>query len=329
MEVKGFVTLINLALVLAFSTATLSKQDLTDLDSVAKERIEQARASTVIVKRVDQDGKVISQARGFFVRKDLVATDMELDRNSRVQVISVARADTVRVLYPGHYVLPYVLVETQAGVSPVSIGDSEQVGLNDSVYMFDDAGKIVSGTVTSTTVIKNSHAFLMSLPVDSNNNGAPVFNRHGEVIGIAAKSPDGQSAGLAWPSDLLATLKHLGEPGIGVGAGDGPRFGIKPPPSNSDVSSPDKVDTKPVRLSGPSARYTEAARANSTQGSVLLRVLVSADGNVNGVRVIRGLPDGLTEQAIEVAKQTKFKPAMKDGKPVAYLVALEINFTIR
>jgi protein TonB len=60
-----------------------------------------------------------------------------------------------------------------------------------------------------------------------------------------------------------------------------------------------------------------------------LRVLVTEDGNVNAIRVVRGLPDGLTDQAIAVARLTKFKPAMKDGKPVPYWVALEINFNIR
>lgn len=42
------------------------------------------------------------------------------------------------------------------------------------------------------------------------------------MIGIAAKSSDGPSAGLAWPSHLLAMLKNLGEPGVGVGRGEEP-----------------------------------------------------------------------------------------------------------
>jgi protein TonB len=62
---------------------------------------------------------------------------------------------------------------------------------------------------------------------------------------------------------------------------------------------------------------------------VLVRVLVDEDGNVKLIRVIRGLPDGLTEEAITAARQTKFKPAMKDGKPVPFWVGLEINFNIR
>jgi TonB family protein len=59
-----------------------------------------------------------------------------------------------------------------------------------------------------------------------------------------------------------------------------------------------------------------------------MRVLVGEDGNVKSVRVVRSLPDGLTEEAISAARQTTFKPAMKDGKPVPFWVGLEMNFNI-
>lgn len=322
--------IINVAMLLALCAAATFGQDPSELDSTARERMEQARAAIVMVKTVDQSNETISQAPGFFIRKDLIATDIEnVDRNSRLQVTAATKVGTVKVLSSGNYFLPYVLLETPAEVSPLRLGDSERVALNDSVYMLNDSGEIAAGRITGTTTIKNTPAFLISLPINSTNKGAPVFNRYGEVIGIAAKSPDGQSAGLAWPSQLLATLKHLGEPGVGAGAGDGPRFSSGSAATNTNTSAASRVDTKPVRLSAPNPQYTEAARANGIQGSVVLRVLVGDDGNVSAIRVVSGLPDGLTEQAIAVARLSKFKPAMKDGKPVPYWVVLEINFTIR
>ena len=66
-----------------------------------------------------------------------------------------------------------------------------------------------------------------------------------------------------------------------------------------------------------------------SQANALERVLVGADGDVKQVKVVRGLPDGLTEQAIEAARQAKFKPAMKDGKPVPYWVVIQMEFNIR
>lgn len=319
---------INLALILALCAApAFSNQDPPD--SIARARIEQASTAIVTLKAIDQSDKPVSQSSGFFVRKDLVATDSEmLDANSALHLTAAIRTRPVKVLSSGHYVLPYVLVESQADVAPLTLGDSERVALNDAVYMLSDSGKIIAGRITGTTTIKNTKAFLISIPIDSKNKGAPIFNRYGEVIGIAAKSPDGKSAGLAWPSDLLATLRQLGEPGVGIGSGEGPKF-REAPPTNTDPAPATTVDTKPVRLSVPNPLYTDAARANGTQGSVVLRVRVAEDGTVNAISVIRGLPDGLTEQAIAAARLSKFKPAMKDGKPVPYWVVLSISFSIR
>src|SRR6185295_6467326 len=104
------------------------------------------------------------------------------------------------------------------------------------------------GKLTSTTTVKGARAFLISLPINSGNKGMPIFNRNGEVIGIAAESPDGAGAGLAFSSSVLAKLKHLGEPGVGVGSGEGPQRQAGPPPRDTDASATSTVDEKPVRL---------------------------------------------------------------------------------
>src|ERR1044072_4209417 len=142
------VRLINVSIVLALcAAAAFSSQDPTELAASTRERIKQARDSIVTVKTVDQSNQIVSQALGFFVRKDLVATDIEIDRNSPLHATVATKAGMIKVLSAGHYILPYVLVETQAEVSPLSLGDSERVALKDSVYMLSDTGEIAAGTV--------------------------------------------------------------------------------------------------------------------------------------------------------------------------------------
>jgi protein TonB len=58
-------------------------------------------------------------------------------------------------------------------------------------------------------------------------------------------------------------------------------------------------------------------------------MLVDETGAVKNIRVIRGLPDGLTDRAIEAGYKMKFKPAMKDGKPVAIWIVAEVTFLLR
>ena len=105
----------------------------------------------------------------------------------------------------------------------------------------------------------------------------------------------------------------------GVGAGPAPGVG-----DSAAVS----VDTKPIPLNNPQPRYTEEARDNKIEGNVTMRVLIGADGQVKRVRIVRGLPDGLDEQAIQAAYQLRFTPAMKDGKPVAYWMPVVVEFSL-
>jgi protein TonB len=77
------------------------------------------------------------------------------------------------------------------------------------------------------------------------------------------------------------------------------------------------------------AEYTEAARAHGTEGTVILRMLFGANGKIKEIRVVRGLPDGLTESAIKAAKKTEFIPAKKDGNPVDTRANLEFVFKIK
>jgi len=89
-----------------------------------------------------------------------------------------------------------------------------------------------------------------------------------------------------------------------------------------------KVDTRLVIVSKPSPSYTKEARRLGVQGFVVLKTLLAADGKVSRVRVIRGLPAGLTANAIRTACKIKFKPAMKDGQAVAQWVTTEYVFRL-
>jgi TonB family protein len=74
--------------------------------------------------------------------------------------------------------------------------------------------------------------------------------------------------------------------------------------------------------------YTDDARKNLVTGTVVLRCIFAADGRVRNIKVIKGLPNGLTERAIEAARLIKFIPATKDGKPVSMWMQLEYNFDL-
>ena len=92
--------------------------------------------------------------------------------------------------------------------------------------------------------------------------------------------------------------------------------------------TPKEVSVKARVLSKPEPQYTPEARGKQITGTVVLRAIFAANGRVVGIRVVSGLPGGLTEQAIYAARQIKFIPAIKDGRPVSMFIQLEYNFNL-
>lgn len=91
---------------------------------------------------------------------------------------------------------------------------------------------------------------------------------------------------------------------------------------------PMNATLRPVITYRERAKYTEIARLNATRGTVLLSLTYTSGGEIENIRVIRALPDGLTRNAIEAAKKIRFNPAIKDGQPVSVRGNIEYNFTL-
>jgi TonB family protein len=88
-----------------------------------------------------------------------------------------------------------------------------------------------------------------------------------------------------------------------------------------------EVTTKARVLKKQEPIYTASARQHQVNGTVVLRAVFAADGQVKHIFVVRGLPDGLTEQAIAAARAIKFIPATRDGKAVSMWMELQYNFS--
>ena len=87
-------------------------------------------------------------------------------------------------------------------------------------------------------------------------------------------------------------------------------------PADSTKLEPIKV-VKPV--------YPLEARDKQLQGQVWVKIQVSETGDVESAEVISGDPV-LAESAISAVRKWKFKPFIKDGKPVSISAKVPINF---
>jgi TonB family protein len=153
------------------------------------------------------------------------------------------------------------------------------------------------------------------------------------------KGPIGDPTGVpAPPSSGPGTGAGIGR-GTGTGVGGGQGGGLGPGQGgnvgggNMGIGGggsiePMTASVRPKILYQEKAKYTEEARQNKVQGTVTLSVIFTADGRIDSIRVVRGLPDGLTEKAIEAAKRIRFQPAVKNGAPVSVRGQLEFSFNL-
>lgn len=85
----------------------------------------------------------------------------------------------------------------------------------------------------------------------------------------------------------------------------------------------------PLRiLSQPERRYTPEAQENRTTGVVRLLVQFNPDGTTTVIERLSSLPNGLTEEAVRVAEQTRFIPATLNGQPVAQTKEMNYIFSL-
>ena len=62
--------------------------------------------------------------------------------------------------------------------------------------------------------------------------------------------------------------------------------------------------------------------------STRTNLVLSFDGQTKHILVLKGLRHGLTEMAVNAARQIKFTPATKDGQPVSQFIIIDYNFSI-
>ena len=76
----------------------------------------------------------------------------------------------------------------------------------------------------------------------------------------------------------------------------------------------------------PEPSFSESARKARYQGQVTLALVVDRDGLPQQICITNPLGAGLDASAVEAVSRWKFKPAEKDGQPVAVVIAVEVDF---
>jgi protein TonB len=115
--------------------------------------------------------------------------------------------------------------------------------------------------------------------------------------------------------------------GGGVGSGKGGGFGPgEGGGTGGGVFRMGSGASPPRAIYSPEPEFSEEARKAKYQGVCTLALIVDAQGHPTNIRVLNSLGMGLDEKAIQTVKTWKFEPAMKDGHPVSFEIAVEVDF---
>ncbi|MEA2235690.1 MAG: hypothetical protein QOC81_414 [Thermoanaerobaculia bacterium] len=84
----------------------------------------------------------------------------------------------------------------------------------------------------------------------------------------------------------------------------------------------------PIVINRVEPSYTEAAKKSRIHGIVILEVIIDRTGVVKDAQVLKPLPFGLDQAAVDAVKQWRFKPGTLNGQPVDVIFNLTLNFRL-
>lgn len=133
-------------------------------------------------------------------------------------------------------------------------------------------------------------------------------------------------------SDDIDTLRIAGAEDPLCQAVQHAKLGAPAPASTADDHSPGHIydagedATAPVPIYHPDPPLTVQARKANLAPVANVLITVGRDGDVQDVRLAKGIGHGLDKRALDTVRTWKFRPGMHDGYPVAVRMKMEVTF---
>jgi len=131
-------------------------------------------------------------------------------------------------------------------------------------------------------------------------------------------------------SDLGAALSGIGGeggfgPAVGFGSGVVGGSGSGGFGGASDMLSSSQLDSKPQATNRISPQLTKDQRQRA-KGVVSVLIIVGPDGSVTKAEIMESPDPSINAPCIEAARQWRFQPGTRSGKPVSFKLKLPFRF---
>ena len=198
----------NICIIFLLSSVISYSIAFAEADTIFKEY----NKTVVIVLTYNEKGEPIAQGSGFIVRADgAVVTNYHVISNAKdIKIKSGDKTLDVEGLIYTDKENDLVILKVKGENLPVvKLGDIEKTNVGEKVYVISSPkgleNTISDGILGGIREITPERKILhITAPISPGSSGGPVFNKNGEVIGIATFSVEGaQNLNFAMPVNLI------------------------------------------------------------------------------------------------------------------------------
>lgn len=181
----------------------------------AREIARKAFPSVVMLVMEDSHGQPTSLGSGFFVREDVVATNLHVIEGATTGYAKIVgkkpKYDIVGFVAIDRHKDLVLLKLKKIKVPTLTLGDSNDVAVGDEVYAVGNPqgleGTFSKGIVSGIRKVGEDILLQITAPISPGSSGGPVLNTKGKVIGISvATFKTGQNLNFAIPVSYLTSL---------------------------------------------------------------------------------------------------------------------------
>jgi S1-C subfamily serine protease len=212
MNKRTYPRLLPIALFLLLASVARADETLPEL-------VKRVKPTVVAITTYDTNGEALMTGSGFFLKPGQVVTNLHVVRGSARAEIKTL--DGKGKVYPINGVLA---VDEEGDLALLSIDmplersrmSELATGLPDegeTIFVIGNPlkleGSVTDGIVSAVREVPNSyHIIQITAPISHGNSGSPVFNLHGQVLGVVTvKVTNGQNINLAIASARVSQLR--------------------------------------------------------------------------------------------------------------------------
>jgi len=163
----------------------------------------------------DDNGQPLSLGSGFFVREDIVATNLHVIEGAAggyAKIVDKKQKHDIAGYVAIDRKMDLVLLKIDNVKAPaITLGDSSEMAVGDEIFAVGNPkgleGTFSKGIISAIRKVEEDTLLQITAPISPGSSGGPILNSEGNVIGISvATFKGGQNLNFAIPVSYLSSL---------------------------------------------------------------------------------------------------------------------------